>query len=269
MSRYPIVLVHGIVASDRFTETLFWGRIPETLRRAGFAVFFGKTDSVGSVEGNSVALGKTVEAVVAATGEPKVLLMAHSKGGIDARHYAATQGETSRVAGLVTVCSPHGGSELADLLFSRMDPASRLSKSVSRIVGRLFPDRNPAPLLATSDLTTAAMERFNKRFPDRPDVLYQAFHTQMASPYDDLLLSQTYRTIRKISGPNDGIVSVRSATEGRESHEIKGARGGISHLQMLDLTRRRVSGQEIPDLWVEMANLALREIKANGTGALS
>jgi len=38
--KYPIVLVHGIIAHDRPSLIKYWGGIPETLREAGAKVFF-------------------------------------------------------------------------------------------------------------------------------------------------------------------------------------------------------------------------------------
>ena len=39
--KYPVVLVHGIVAVDRgLGYNIFWGRIPDVLREHGVKVFF-------------------------------------------------------------------------------------------------------------------------------------------------------------------------------------------------------------------------------------
>jgi len=36
--KYPVVLVHGIVAHDRARVVRFWGRIPDVLRKNGVRV---------------------------------------------------------------------------------------------------------------------------------------------------------------------------------------------------------------------------------------
>jgi hypothetical protein len=45
ISKYPIILVHGIGAKD---NNLFWGRIPKKMQNMGLNVLLGNTDSWGS-----------------------------------------------------------------------------------------------------------------------------------------------------------------------------------------------------------------------------
>jgi len=51
--KYPIILVHGIIAHDRPTFFKYWGRIPKTLQETGTRVFFGNTDSWGDIKSNA------------------------------------------------------------------------------------------------------------------------------------------------------------------------------------------------------------------------
>ena len=68
------------------------------------------------------ALGMAVDAVLNATGKGKVILMAHSMGGLAAREYITNsyhwQGNSNhRVAKLITSATPHGGSNATGLGF--------------------------------------------------------------------------------------------------------------------------------------------------------
>jgi triacylglycerol lipase len=60
----------------------------------------------------SRALAEKIEAVVGATGCPRVDIVAHSRGGLAARNYLAFLGGTRRVAHLVTLGTPHHGARV-------------------------------------------------------------------------------------------------------------------------------------------------------------
>lgn len=252
----PIVLVHGIVASDRAPETRFWGRIPASLRRAGYQVFAGQTDSVASIASNARVLGQTIERVCRDTGSPKVLLVAHSKGGIESRLYLSQAGQAAQAAGLVTVCTPHGGAELADLVLSAVPADKKLVKKLARGIDQLFRDENPDLLSALHDLSTPAMAAFNRDHPDLPHLPYTAYHTVMASGWNDLLFAPTWRYLLSKTGPNDGIVSQSSANSGRTSTELSAE---LSHRDILDITGRG-RRHHAPDLWVDIIRKAQADL---------
>jgi pimeloyl-ACP methyl ester carboxylesterase len=60
-------------------------------------------------------LATKVEEVVRTSGQPKVILVCHSMGGLAARCYLAKHG-AGRIARLVTIASPHHGTALAPLV---------------------------------------------------------------------------------------------------------------------------------------------------------
>lgn len=70
----------------------YWGRIPKALEQRGAAVFFGGQDGGGSVEGNAAQLKERMEAILTETGCSKVNIIAHSKGGLEARSLISTLG---------------------------------------------------------------------------------------------------------------------------------------------------------------------------------
>ena len=85
-TRYPILLIHGTGLGDLG----YWGRIPGALRRKGARVYFGGQDSWATVETNAAALKRRVEDILRTTGCGKVHLIAHSKGGLEARYLVST-----------------------------------------------------------------------------------------------------------------------------------------------------------------------------------
>ena len=89
--KYPLLMVHGMGFRDNRVIG-YWGRIPKALEKCGAEVFFGGQDSNGSIEGNAAQLKKTIEAVLRQTGAEKVNIIAHSKGGLEARYLISTMG---------------------------------------------------------------------------------------------------------------------------------------------------------------------------------
>ncbi|MBR4557594.1 MAG: triacylglycerol lipase, partial [Clostridiales bacterium] len=83
--KYPLLMVHGMGFRDR-KHLCYWGRVPQTLESHGAKVFFGHQDSVGSVEGNAEIIAKSLDKALELTGAEKVNIIAHSKGGIEARY---------------------------------------------------------------------------------------------------------------------------------------------------------------------------------------
>lgn len=250
--RHPIVLVHGIAAKDGIKGFSFWGRIPDALRENGLEVHLGGTDAWGSIESNAALLGETIDGIVAAGASGKVNLIAHSKGGIDSRYLISTLGYSRRVASLTTICTPHGGSEIADAVVRRKSLRNPLARRALRKAGFLYGDRNPDPFEATLELTTASMREFNARNPDSPEVLYRNYYTRLRSPFDDPALFFSYLMLRRICGENDGVVSAVSCRRGG-AELIEGPAGGISHAEIVDYKRTKISGLEIPEIYLGIA----------------
>ena len=128
--RLPIVLAHGIARFDILLELLRTRlRIPETelgdrfqyfksikthLEAHGFQVFHPNQDFAGSVDVRAEQLRTRVNEVLASTGAQKCNIIAHSMGGLDARHMIVDKGMADKVANLVTIGTPHLGTILAD-----------------------------------------------------------------------------------------------------------------------------------------------------------
>lgn len=122
--RLPILLVHGYGCSRGV-----WWWLRRQLEGAGHTVASVSLVPPYTSVGRMVPqLNARVEAVCAATGARQVILVAHSMGGLVCRAYLSRHG-CARVAQLVTLASPHAGSELARIGLGRnareMEPGSR------------------------------------------------------------------------------------------------------------------------------------------------
>src|SRR5262249_37162163 len=135
-----------------------------------------------------------------------VHVFGHSMGGLDARYMISRLGMAGRVLSLTTLGTPHRGSPFADWASSRL----------VRMLGPLF-DFIDLPTGAFADLTTAACRAFNEATPDAPGVRYFAVAGHFESGWRTPPWRITAPIVAQAEGPNDGIVSVSSATYGEET----------------------------------------------------
>jgi len=119
----PLILVHGYGCSRGV-----WWWLRRRLEAAGFRVatvsLFPPYTSLGNLVPK---LDQRIEEICRATGAGQVVLIAHSMGGLVCRSYLARHGNR-RVDRLITIASPHSGSELARIGFGdnarEMEPGS-------------------------------------------------------------------------------------------------------------------------------------------------
>jgi triacylglycerol lipase len=208
--RSPIVLVHGLFGFDRLklaglTLVDYFAGIPALLRRSGNRVLVPCLTPTAGVAVRAQQLKDFLERE--APGEP-VHLIAHSMGGLDARYLISCLGGESRVLSLTTLGTPHRGTAFADWGIQRLE---RLLKPIFHFFS--------IPGQAFYDLTTSACRTFNERVRNSPRVRYLSVAGQHDGHYlcPEWLLP--YGIVQRAEGPNDGLVSVASATFG-ESVEV-------------------------------------------------
>ena len=249
--KYPVVLVHGIVAHDRGGIINFWGRIPEKLRENNVKVFFGNTDAWGSYESNAEILKTRIDKILEETNSEKVNIIAHSKGGLDSRFLIWKYDYGDKIASLTTISTPHHGAEIADFIFKQKIVHSRIAKNALVVFGNLYGDTNPDLYNVNYQLTTEKMKEFNEKTGADAGVYYQSIYTSMRNPLADPMFFYSFLYIKKITGDNDGIVSEHSARWGENIIKIE---GGISHAEIVDYKMKKISGINIPDIYVKIAN---------------
>jgi len=179
--------------------------IKEALSAQNIEVFTASVPPSGSIEQRALKLAKDIEAH--ANGR-SVNIVAHSMGGLDARYMISQlKPKGVDVKSLVTVATPHHGSAVADYVIDEIGPQnlSRLYAFWKRATGWEHD--------AFDQLTTRyMMNEFNPRTPDNPDVRYFSYGAMLVDKPP--LLSPfrgSHRLLRRLEGPNDGLVSVESS----------------------------------------------------------
>lgn len=241
-TKYPLLLVHGAGFRD-LRIPVYWGRIPRVLKAHGAAVFFGEQDCWASTETNAHALCERIDAILRETGAEKVNILAHSKGGLEARMAASALGYSPKIASITTIGTPHRGSKTFTIFLR----APRVFFSIAAFAVnnwiRLIGDRKPDFQRVCEEFATSHMERFNAENPDAPGVFYQSAAGVMQHPLSDINLSTANFALNRIEGPNDGLVSQESAAWESRCLLMRGnTRRGVSHLDEINFRRRPFAG---------------------------
>lgn len=239
-TKYPILMVHGMGFRDR-KRLCYWGRIPRTLEENGAAVFFGGQDSNGTVESNARQVESALNRVLAETGAEKVNIIAHSKGGLEARYLISTMGYGGKIASLTTLATPHNGSLTVDSLLRYTDFAVKPCCKAVDLWFRLLGDKSPNTYGAINVFRTAAAEKFNRENPDDPRVYYQSYGFVMNGAGSDISMCIPWLVVRHFEGENDGLLAPRAVEWKNFRGVYRGSgRRGISHCHEVDMYRSRI-----------------------------
>ena len=253
-TRYPLVMVHGVLFRDlRYFN--YWGRIPRELIRYGATVFYGNQEAVGTIEQNGYDLRNKIMEIMAQTGCEKVNIIAHSKGGLDARYVISALGMSEYVASLTTMNTPHRGCRFIDKACKLPEGLFRLISRVVNSIFRRLGDKNPDFYSTIHQFATPASEEFNRCVPDMPGIYYQSYASKMKHMGSDSLLSLPYLMIRPLEGDNDGLVSVSSAMWGNYRGALQNKnRRGISHGDIIDLKREDYRGFDVVETYISIVS---------------
>ena len=208
----PIVLQHGLFGFGefqlgRFRLGYFHG-IDRAIAERGHPLIISRVHPTGSVQLRATQLKATILRKFKALKTPRdqrIVIFAHSLGGLDARYMITHLGMADRVAAVVTISTPHRGSPYAD--WCLLNLGKRLKAlQLMRLLN--------LDVQAADDLTIDSCARFNEHVPDAPGVRY--FSISAARPWHKItpLFLHAYRIIAAAEGDNDGLVSVTSAKWG-------------------------------------------------------
>jgi triacylglycerol lipase len=189
------------------------------LRACGVAAFAPNVAPYETVRVRARQWATRFEQILEATGADRLVCIAHSMGGLDARYLISRMGWHDRIPALVTVSTPHRGTGIASFLLQQPEVVRALMASVTDWFGtHLLADGTADSVTAVRELTPEHVQAvFNPSVPDHPDVRYWSYagrggkNTEvLMHPFFRFLNAQLHRT----EGENDGLVSVRSARWG-------------------------------------------------------
>jgi triacylglycerol lipase len=238
--RFPIALAHGIARFDILREILinklgteiefgdglhYFKGIKSHLEGNGFEVHHTRVDFSGSVGLRASQLSDQINQILSGRTADKVHIIAHSMGGLDARHMIVDiDGMAEKVASVTTIGTPHLGTSIADFGISR--GGNLLIRGLESVID----------LGGFSDLTTKACEEFNLRAKDKEASNKVVYRTYASAEDRDLVflpLQPSWLIINKFEGENDGLVSVKSQ---QWENELSGSDGSRKTVEQFRFT---------------------------------
>lgn len=193
----PVIMNHGILSSGVVWNDVWTAQLDALGIPYGRPGDHGNLDSIGN---NAQKIANEVSAAKARFGVDKVIMIGHSKGGLDSRHYIESNQDVEQ---LIQLGTPNAGSPLADV--AQAGAIYFLGLPAAIIVNALA---GPAGV----QLTTPYMAAYNAAHGFNPDCSY----TALAGNYDPGSCGffdfgcHVDQVLLGITGPGDTIVPIWS-----------------------------------------------------------
>lgn len=175
---HPMVLAHGFAGFDHLVDEEgleYFHGVPAELEEAGRTVWVTEVDPYNDSTARGEQLLDQVESRLADSPHDEVDIVAHSQGGLDARWVAHERPDL--VAAVVTISSPHHGTQVADVALDLVDhPGIRsVVDALTRLLGEsLYTEGGEASdtIAAVRQMTSPRMEEFNEEVTNQSGVYY-------------------------------------------------------------------------------------------------
>lgn len=248
-TRYPIILVHGIILKDNIFFKSF-GKIGKILKKNGYSVSTAPTDGFGTIENNAAQLKEYVEKVLEKEHAEKVNLIAHSKGGLDSVQMIQSLGMEDKVASLTTLCTPHLGSPIASYILRYPKWLLKFIAFWINLWYRIFGDKHPNCMEVCKQLCQrdeADVIGFSEK------VYCQSYSATMKRGRDDFIMSIPYFFSKRLE-PNDtdGLVSVDSSKF--ENYRGNCIDDSLSHAEVVGFMMKRKKKERIVGFYLQLLN---------------
>jgi triacylglycerol lipase len=222
---YPIVLAHGVCRFDKiWSDALeidnnndpkidnlhYFKGLRTKLINHGFIVYHSNVGWAAGVETRADQLRDNILQIIEKEEVEKVNIIAHSMGGLDARHMLFKYRYSDRlhecIASLTTVSTPHEGSPFADWGTDNLPHVIPIAQKLGLCLNG-FCDLRTDRCLGFNN--NPEVINFEKSCEKKIKFQTYAGNQKFWGVFDALKLS--YYIIEKKEGDNDGLVSVKSA----------------------------------------------------------
>lgn len=209
----------------------YWNGIKNILDEKGCNVLIAKVPPFASIETRAKILNEFIENSLPfikqklnykSKGPIKINLIAHSMGGLDCRYLINkinkkndnnnNSNNNYQIVSLTTISTPHRGTSVANFVLKYVP---------SSIIENQFP--------SIFQLSTDYAYQFNDLIKDDPNVRYFSYGARM-KPNPTSMFLITWKIINDNEGPNDGMVSLKSAKWG----EFKGFLEDVDHADLIN-----------------------------------
>lgn len=228
----------------------YWDGISYAIARSGYPVLTTRVHPTAGVARRAKQLRRDILDALANFNDPhgRVVILAHSMGGLDARYMITHLDMADRVQSLVTISSPHRGSPYYDYLTNKIGGLGRLE----------FLRDSLLEIQAFWDVTVERCLIFNQEVPDVAGVGYYSVTASCSPERVPLFIRPSYKVIQREHGGNDGLVSAMSARWGTEL-----AHWPFHHFHLINWPMRWLSPASTEDIRPKYLQL-LSLLRADG-----
>lgn len=212
----PVYIAYGIAYQNIDFLMGSLQEVQEALLSEGVPSFITSKDAFASIQENARIMRDEILKFLAEHPEhSQVDIIAHSKGGLEARYMISHLGMADYVASLTTLSTPHRGTPIGEFIIEDAGEGGRvIATAVANAVGLILGDREPDSDRAVFQLTPEYLESFNTATPNHPEVYYLSYASRLGNDYPSLLYRTIGEAVYDVAGPNDGFVPVESAQWG-------------------------------------------------------
>ncbi len=238
ITKYPVILVHGMMIRDfRFYRS--FRIIEEYLRDKGVKVYISNQDAIGTVKNNAEQLREHIDKICKEEGCDKVNIIAHSKGGLDARYLISTLAYADKVASLTTLSTPHHGSKMSRKIMRMPKFLAKYIAFFINLFYRICGDKSPDIYTLANEITDEAMLEFNEKNRNIDTVFYQSFASNVANEKDFVAFLPKKISEYLENESTDGVVSYSSSLWGEHTGDMD-----CNHFRMVGLygSKKNLSG---------------------------
>ena len=257
-TKYPILLVHGFLIKDIGLIKSF-GRIDKMLKEKGYIVYKSRVDSFGAVETNADILKAEVAKVLKENNVDKVNIIAHSKGGLDAKYMIEHYAMYEQIASLTTLCTPHKGSPIASKILKYPKWLLKITAFWINLWFKILGDKKPNAYKLCEQLATINSVE-EETFKLCNEVYCQSYSTTLKRSRDDFVMGIPFIFFHHLEKDkeNDGVVSAESAQfcqyKGNPFNE------SVSHSEIIDFMVTKKKKDKIYAFW----NMIVEDLAARG-----
>lgn len=215
----PVVLMHGFGMFAAIRRQGHMHDLAMHLRSRGILAYAPNVPPYNPVEVRAGIWKERLSRVLDETGASKVMLIAHSMGGLDARYLISQLDFHEQISDLVTISTPHHGSSLANFILEQPDRLTEWLSGFANWMGTAAMQEVESDFKKTiNELTPEYVcDTFNPMVPDHPGVRYWSYAGK-AGRESQFSISPFLNPLNYIlynrEGLNDGFVSVESAQWG-------------------------------------------------------
>jgi len=253
--KHPILLCHGYGAIASLVKPSPLYDIALLLRSHNVLTYAPNIVPYAKIETRAQSWKRLIEELVESIPGGKVNIVAHSMGGLDIRYALSNLDIARHVASLTTISTPHRGTSLAELTLKTPEAIrEKLADFLDWMGDRIYPHTKSDSVGSAAQLTrTYINEVFNPQTPNVDDIPYYSYTSAVGKGTSQpirVIARYQNRHIFEEEGPNDGMVSVQSATWGEH---IKTS--NLSHLEQMNMRVKNDREIHFQSFWVEVAKM--------------